>query len=259
MNDRANIPRRIVEDLPLTRMLPNMLTLFSLCAGLTAVRFALESKWYEAVLSIVVAALLDVLDGGLARMLNIASKFGAELDSLSDVISFGVAPSLILYEWTLKDSSGLGWIAVLVYTVCTAMRLARFNTMLEDKVSSSWKKRYSMGVPAPGGGGLSLLPLILVLTFGPEVALPPAVTACWVIVVAGLMISRLPTFLLKGWRVPRVWVAPVFVFAVLLIAAFITHTWPTLSGVGIVYLFSLPCSWLTYRQRQRADQGLTHA
>src|ERR1700691_350125 len=160
------------EDMPLTRLLPNMLTLLSLSSGLTAMRFALEAQWHNAVLAILAAAIFDVLDGRVARMLNIASKFGAELDSLSDAVSFGVAPGFIIYEWALKDDLRLGWIAVLVYAVCTALRLARFNTMLEDQSAPPWAKRYFTGVPAPGGAGVAILPLAFVLQFGDAAQLP---------------------------------------------------------------------------------------
>ncbi len=252
MNDTQK-PRRVVKDLPLTRLLPNMLTLLSLCSGLTGMRFALQDKWEQAVLAIVIAAIFDVLDGRVARLLNIASKFGAELDSLSDAISFGVAPGFILYQWTLKDAGGIGWIAVLVYAVCTALRLARFNTMLEDHTAPAWAKSYFTGVPAPGGAGLALLPLMVVLEYGPDFELPSVGIALWIIVVGGLMVSRLPTFSMKGLRVAPVWVAPIFALAVLLIAALITNTWLVLSCIGAAYLLSLPCGWLTYLRRQRRE------
>lgn len=214
-------------------------------------RFALESRWPEAVLAIVAAALLDGLDGGVARLFNTASRFGAELDSLGDLISFGVAPGFVMFEWTLRESRGLGWIAVLAYTVCTALRLARFNTMLEDRAAPLWAKKYFTGVPAPAGGGLALLPLILYLAFGTDARLPPATSAFWMILVGGLMVSRLPTFALKGRRVPRLWVAPICVFGVLLIAALITHTWMAFSGLGTLYILSLPCGWLSYRRQMQ--------
>jgi CDP-diacylglycerol--serine O-phosphatidyltransferase len=159
-------PRRVVKDLPLTRLLPNMLTLFSLCSGLTAMRFALQDRWEGALLGIVIAGIFDMLDGRVARMLNIASKFGAELDSLSDAISFGVAPGFVMYLWVMKENPALGWIAVLSYAVCTALRLARFNTMLEDHSVPTWAKSYFTGIPAPGGAGLAILPLAIWLEFG---------------------------------------------------------------------------------------------
>jgi CDP-diacylglycerol--serine O-phosphatidyltransferase len=242
---------RRVKDLPLTRLLPNMLTLLSLCSGLTAVRFALLERWQEAVLAIVAAGIFDMLDGRVARMLNIASKFGAELDSLSDAISFGVAPGFIMYEWILKDGTGLGWPAVLVYAVCMALRLARFNTMLEEPAA---RKNYFTGLAAPGGAGLAILPLILTLEFGDRAFLPPLAVACWLIFLGGLMVSRLPTLSLKGWRIAPVWVAPFFLGVVFLTAALITYPWLTLSGVGIAYMISLPCGWILYHHQKRKSR-----
>jgi CDP-diacylglycerol--serine O-phosphatidyltransferase len=246
-------PLRARKDLPLTRLLPNMLTLISLSSGLTGIRFALLGRWNDAALAIVIAGVFDVLDGRVARMLNIASKFGAELDSLSDVVSFGVAPAIIIYEWTLKDVGGFGWIAVLVFAVCCALRLARFNTMLEDHTMPLWAKSYFTGVPAPAGAGLALLPLFAVLEFGDGIQLPEIIIAFWLIITGGLMVSRLPTFAIKGWRVAPIWVAPIFVVMGLLIAAVITTPWLTLSGLTSIYALSLPIAWYTYRRRQQSE------
>jgi len=256
MSETPRSPRRVVKDLPLTRLLPNMLTLLSLCSGLTAMRYALEEKWEGALLGIVIAGIFDMLDGRVARMLNIASKFGAELDSLSDVISFGVAPGFVMYEWTMKDGGSLGWIAVLLYAVCTALRLARFNTMLEDTSAPPWAKSYFTGVSAPGGAGLAILPLAYALEFGPKAELPPVLIGFWLILIGGLMISRLPTFALKGWRIPPIWVAPVMVVTVLFIAAIITDPWLALSGIGTVYFLSIPCAWFSYRRRMKREGTL---
>ena len=242
------------KDLPLTRLLPNVITLLSLSSGMTAVRFAMMGKFHQAVAFIVLAGVFDVLDGRVARLLNMASKFGAELDSLSDVISFGVAPAFIMYEWTLKDGKGLGWIAVLAYAACSALRLARFNTMLEDAALPAWTKSYFTGVPAPGGAGLALLPLIFVLEYGDSIQLSPVPVALWLIFVGGLMVSRLPTLALKGRRVAPVWVAPIMLGVALLVAAIITNPWMALSGLGVIYLCSLPIGWFSYQRRQRSGE-----
>src|ERR1700761_2525456 len=237
------MPIRPRKDLPLTRLLPNMLTLLSLCSGLTAMRYSVHEQWPEAVLGIVLAGVFDMLDGRVARMLNIASKFGAELDSLADAISFGVAPGFVMYQWALKDDHNLGWVAVLVYATCCALRLARFNTMLEDQTAPLWTKNYFTGVPAPGGAGLAILPLVYVLQFGADAMPPIQVISIWLIIVAGLMVSRLPTLSLKGLRVKPAWVAPMFAVVVLLIAALINDPWATLSVAGTVYIFSIPLGW----------------
>ncbi len=246
------------KDLPLTRLFPNMLTLLSLCSGLTAMRFSLHQQWHEAVLGILLAAVFDMLDGRVARLLNIASKFGAELDSLADAISFGVAPGFIMYEWALKDDNNLGWIAVLVYAVCTVLRLARFNTMLEDVTAPAWAKSYFTGIPAPAGACLGILPLVFVLQFGPGAQLWTPLISVWLIVIGGLMVSRLPTMSFKGLRVKPVWVKPIFALAVLLLAALITNTWLALSCMGIAYIASLPWGWYRYR-KQEAAQGIPNA
>jgi CDP-diacylglycerol--serine O-phosphatidyltransferase len=246
-------PRRIVNDLPITRLLPNMLTLLSLCSGLTGIRFSLQGKWEYAVLAVIIASVFDVLDGRVARMLNIASKFGAELDSLSDAISFGVAPGFIMYEWSLQDAGGIGWIAVLLFAVCCALRLARFNTMLENHDIPVWAKRYFTGVPAPAGACLGLLPLAVVLEFGATARLPDVFYAVWMIAVGGLMVSRLPTFALKGWRISPAWVVPLFVGGVVLAAGLITNTWLTLSCLGFLYVLGLPLGWYSYRSHARKD------
>ncbi len=249
--------RPVVTDLPLTRLLPNMLTLMSLCSGMTGIRFALHGKWEQAVLAILAAAIFDVLDGRVARMLNMASKFGAELDSLADAVSFGVAPALIMYQWALKDAGGIGWIAVLVYAVCCVLRLARFNTMLEDHDRPVWTKRFFTGVPSPAGAVLALLPLAFVLEYGDAVRLPSVFYAFWMILAGGLMVSRLPTLALKGWRIERVWVAPLFALSVALIAGLVTNTWMTLSGLGTLYLLSLPFGWVNYRQKEKGNNAKT--
>jgi len=246
-------PRRVVKDLPLTRLLPNLLTVFALCGGLTGIRFALLGRWHEAVLAIAIAAIFDVLDGRVARMLNIASKFGAELDSLSDCVSFGVAPALIMYQWRLHNVEELGWVSVLVYAVCIALRLARFNTMLEDHSRPLWTKTFFTGIPSPGAAGLSLFPLVLYVAFGWDSSLPDALIAVWIIFVGLLTVSRLPTMSLKGWRVPHHWVAPLFAVIVLMIAALITSPWLTLTAVITTYIISMPIGWFIYLRRKRLE------
>ena len=245
----------VVEDLPITRLLPNILTLLALCSGLTAMQMALQGKWENAVIAIVAASVFDVLDGRVARMLNIASKFGAELDSLSDCVSFGVAPGFVLYLWILQGGGSLGWAAVMILAICTALRLARFNTMLDSHAVPVWAKSFFTGVPAPAGAGLAIFPLILFLAFGEEAKLPSQVVAVWVIVVGGLMVSRVPTMSLKGRRIARFLVVPAMVGVAALVAMLITNTWITLSGVAFLYIVMLPYGWYSYNKLARADGG----
>jgi CDP-diacylglycerol---serine O-phosphatidyltransferase len=244
-----------VKEFPVTRLLPNMLTMLALCSGMTAIRFAMLDRWHEAVLAIVIASVLDVLDGRVARLLNIASKFGAELDSLSDLICFGVAPGLMLYLWSLQtEPTGLGWVAVLALAACCALRLARFNTMLEDHSLPVWTKSFFTGVPAPAGAGLAILPLIIFLQFGEGFKPPSTVLALWVIVVGGLMVSRLPTLSMKGRRIAPVLVAPVMAGVCVLIAMLVTNPWLTLSAMGSLYFILLPYGWYNYRRKQIQEE-----
>lgn len=245
-----------MRDMPVARLIPNVLTLMALCSGVTAMRFAVQGDWSGAAMAIFIASIFDILDGRVARLLGLTSKFGAELDSLADLVNFGVAPGFVVYMWALQDIGGLGWIAVLAYTICTALRLARFNVMLEDDTAPAWSKTYFTGIPSPGGAGLALLPLFLVLEFGQSVQIPHQLMAIWLIISGVLMISRLPTLsATKGRRVPSAWVAPVMAAVGLLVAALITNPWLTLSAISTVYLLSLPYGWYSYNRRKRMDAG----
>ena len=243
----------MVKEYPLTRLLPNMLTIMSLFGGLTAIRFAMQEKWELAALAIVIASVFDVLDGRVARMLGTTSKFGAELDSLADLTSFGVAPGLVLYLWDMQHGGGFAWTAVLVFASCSALRLARFNTMLEDLTAPKWTKGYFTGVPAPAGAGLALLPLFLFLEFGEQLRAPAVVLAIWMILCGGLMVSRIPTLAMKGRRVAPIFVAPIMAAVCLLVAGIFTNTWITLSGLTIVYILMIPYGWFSYRRREMKD------
>lgn len=255
MNNNAP-HRRFAPDMPLSRLIPNMLTVMSLCSGLTAMRFALSEQWAYAVFAIIIAAIFDVLDGRVARMMNNTSKFGAELDSLSDMVSFGVAPAFIMYQWVLHDYARFGWIATIVFVVCAALRLARFNTMLEDKTAPAWTKGYFTGIPTPAGAALFLLPLVFALEFGDDYKLAAPFVALWGITIGGMMVSRVPTLAMKGWRVPRFWIVPLFILVVFLVANLITNTWLTFFCIGMTYVLSIPFSWLTYRRRAKLDDDM---
>ena len=162
-----------------------------------------------------------------------------------------------MYEWVMKSNDDFGWIAVLVFAVCTALRLARFNTMLEDTSIPTWAKSYFNGVPAPAGAGLALLPLFLVLAFGDAVKISASLLAIWMVIVGGLMVSRLPTLSLKGWRVAPIWVAPIFVIVALFVSALISYPWMALTGASITYLLSIPCAYYFYYQRAKKE-GSSH-
>jgi CDP-diacylglycerol---serine O-phosphatidyltransferase len=251
----ARRPRRRLGALSINRLIPNSLTLLALCAGITAMRFAIEGQWDRAVIAIVVAAVLDGLDGRIARALGATSRFGAELDSLSDFVCFGVAPAMAVYMWSLQDLGGLGWALSLLFAVCCGLRLARFNVALDSRESTPpWTRDYFVGVPAPAGGGLAIMPLIFGLQFEHSFFASPWLNGVVLAGTAGLMVSRLPTFAFKRLKVPGRNVVPVLL-AVGAFAAFLISTpWATLGVTGIVYLASIPYARIAY-QRQRSLGG----
>lgn len=240
-----------LRDQSLNRLIPNMLTVLALCAGLTSIRFALDNRWEAAVIAIVIAGILDGLDGRIARLLDSTSKFGAELDSLSDFVSFGVAPAILLYYWTLQSAGGLGWVIALLFGVCVALRLARFNTRIDNTDLPAWTSRFFVGVPAPAGAGLSLLPVFATLEFGPGFFDTPAFTGFVTVAVAALMVSRLPTYSLKRVRVPHNLVVLTLLGVGFLAAVLVSIPWLTLIVLGLAYTISLPFSIMAYRRLAR--------
>lgn len=252
---RKRHPRRPhprLKGLSINHLLPNVLTVLALCAGLTAIRFAIDGRWQPAVVAIVMAAVLDALDGRIARLLNGQSKFGAELDSLSDVISFGVAPAMMLYLWALGSAGSFGWIAALAYAVCCALRLARFNSRLGAPDLPPWAFNYFTGVPAPAGAGLVLLPMVAGFEVSPAIVGHPALVVPWTLAIGGLMVSTLPTFSGKGMRVPTDYVVPALLGVGLLAAFMVAQPWWTLIFLGLAYVGTLPFSVRQFHRLQRA-------
>jgi CDP-diacylglycerol---serine O-phosphatidyltransferase len=238
---RVRRPRmrvRRIPELSVQRMVPNVLTLLALCAGMTAIRFALNGNFQAAVLAIIVAGVLDGLDGRVARLLKATSHFGAELDSLSDFVSFGVAPAAVMYLWTMSALHSLGWAIVLFFAVCCALRLARFNTQLTAEPVP--QPGYFTGVPAPAGAGIVLMPMYASFEWGDWIARSPYLGAVWIAGIAVLMVSRIPTLSLKKFRIPHRYVMPTLLGIGLLAAFLTTAPWPTLLLVGMLYLGSVP-------------------
>lgn len=230
-------------------LVPNFITLLAICAGLTAIRLSTEGRMELAVAAIVFAAVLDGLDGRVARMIKGQSKFGAELDSLADFVNFGVAPGLILYFWQLHDLSNVGWIAAMIFAISGGLRLARFNATMNDENKPAFAANFFTGVPAPAGAIAVLLPIYLSFLGIPQ---PPAVlTAFYTLLIAILMVSRLPVFSGKtvGMRVQPELVLPVFVAVVFVIALLISYPWVVLSFGSIIFLLSLPIGWKSYRDQ----------
>ncbi len=241
------------QNLSINRMIPNMLTLLALSAGLTAIRFALDGRWEHAALAIVAAGILDALDGRIARLLKGASKFGAELDSLSDFVCFGVSPALILYLWTMHNAGKLGWVLVMLFTICCGLRLARFNVMLEDPEAPAWKVRFFTGVLAPAGGGLVLLPMVFSFQLGDVFFRQAWVAALFLLVMGGMMVSTLPTYSFKKLSISRRWILPTMLIAGAIIIFLINAPWLTLSIIGMAYIASIPLSVRDHRKLSGAD------
>jgi len=242
MNPPPAPRRKRLQGLSFNRMIPNIMTLLALCAGITAVRYGLADQWEKAALAILVAAILDGLDGRVARLLKGTSKFGAELDSLSDFISFGVAPTLMLYVWSMQGAGRFGWILVLLYAVCCALRLARFNTALEEHAMPPWAYNFFSGTPAPAAAGLVLLPMILSFQVGDDIFRRPEVVSIFLVAVSVLMVSRIPTFSFKKFHVTGPWILPLMVIVGLLAALMVSAPWLTLSLIIVAYMVSIPFS-----------------
>ena len=249
-------PPAKLRQLPLNTLAPNILTLCALCSGLTAIRFAILEQWKFAVAAIAVAALLDTLDGRVARLLKGASRFGAELDSLSDFLCFGIAPAMVLYFWSMHDlgNGNIGWLVVLAYSTCTALRLARFNTALDEPNKPVWTGSYFTGIPSPAGAGICLLWMILSFEVNLDILRSPFLNALWALMAGGLMVSRVPTFSFKRLRVKREMVLPVLLGVGAFAALAMNEPWITLFVLGSAYLASIPLAVKNY-QRDRSGSA----
>src|ERR1700689_3697155 len=253
---RPRMPRlskRRFRRIPVRTLAPNVITLLALCAGLTAIRMAFENRYTLALGAIVFAAILDGIDGRLARFLKGTSRFGAELDSLSDFVCFGVAPALILYFWDLHELKSAGWIAAMVFAICACLRLPRFNVMIDDPDKPAWTANFFVGMPAPMGAITVLLPIYAVFLGLPHSTLLTWLTLLYTLSIASLMVSRLPVFSGKrvGTRVPPEMVGPAVVVAVLFIALLIAYPWIILTAGTLAYLGALPFGYLSYRGYER--------
>jgi CDP-diacylglycerol--serine O-phosphatidyltransferase len=250
--DRLAARKKRFRAIPVRVLLPNLITLLSLCAGLTAIRLAIEGRLEWALGAIVFAAILDGVDGRLARMLKGQSRFGAELDSLADFVNFGVVPGLILYFWGLNELGSVGWIAALVFAICMVLRLARFNVMADDPTKPAWSSNFFTGVPAPAGAIIVMLPIYLNLLGLPRMTV---LSLVYTLIVSFLLVSTLPVLSGKqiGKRVPPEMVLPIFVVVVLFVALLVSYPWWVLTIGTACYLASLPFGWLSYRRYKAQD------
>ena len=232
-----------LKSLPYNKMAPNIVTLFALCSGFSSIRFTFAENWEKAVFFIFIAAILDGLDGRVARMLNGSTKFGAELDSLSDFLSFGVAPAILLFEWTMSDVHirGLGWFLSVLFCMASSLRLARFNTMLDgDKKEKIWDYFFT-GIPAPAAALCVLLPVMLSFVFPEYDSIKhPLFSGIMLFLISVLMVSKVPTLSLKKLKIPSYLVFPVMILVVLFASFIITKPWVTLCALDIIYLATIP-------------------
>jgi CDP-diacylglycerol--serine O-phosphatidyltransferase len=245
--------RRRFRQIPVRVLVPNLITLLALCAGLTSIRLAVDGRLELALGAIVFAAALDGVDGRVARMIKGQSRFGAELDSLADFVNFGVAPGLILYFWGLNELGNVGWIAAMVFAICAGLRLARFNVQIDDPNKPAWAGNFFTGVPAPMGALLGLLPIYLFFLGIPK--LPATLVFIYTLAIGFLMVSRLPVLSGKkfGTRVRPEMVLPVFVVVVLFVALLIAYPWVVLTVGTLAYLGALPFGWISWREHERRD------
>ena len=237
--------------------MPNAITAAALCAGLTGIRFAIAGDFEKSVMAVILAGLLDGIDGRAARLLKAQSKFGAELDSLADSISFGVAPALIIYLWTLQELPSLGWISALAFAICCVLRLARFNAQIDLPGMPHKQEGFLTGVPAPVGAGLAFLPMYLWIASGRAEFAHPLAVAIWLVLIAFLMISSLPTLSWSKLRPRRSIRIEVIAAVGLLVAALLTEPWLTLVGVSLVYVALIPVGLYLYGKVRRRRQGRT--
>ena len=249
--------RRRFKPVPMRVLLPNLVTLLSLCSGLTAMRLAIEGddKLDRAVIFILIAAVLDGLDGRLARLLKGTSRFGAELDSLADFVSFGVAPAMILYTYSLHNLPSFGWLVSLAFAMACALRLARFNVMIDDPMRPDWQKNFFVGIPAPAGALAGLLAGFIHLVGIERPAGFVVLEAIYALFVALMMVSRIPTYAGKtlGSRVPREWAIPLLLAIALFVTLLFIHTFQVLLVITLVYLGLIPLGVSKYRARERQD------
>src|SRR5215468_9742058 len=248
---RPRMPAHRLSHLSVNRMVPNILTLLALCAGMTAMRFAMGGNFEGAVFAIIAAGIFDGLDGRMARLLKATSSFGAELDSLSDFVSFGVAPAAVLYLWTMQELHGLGWAIVLFFAVCCALRLARFNTETSHELPS-YAAPFFSGAPAPAGAGLVMIPMFLSFEWGDWFFRSPYLRAVAVTRIALLIGKQVPTVSIKRIRIPHHMVVPTMLAFGVATAFLTTAPWPTLMVVGVVYLGSIPLTIRSYYRLKRA-------
>ena len=247
-----------LKEVPFRKMAPNIVTLMALCAGITTIRFAIMEKWTYAIFCIFFFFFFDGLDGRVARKLKASSKFGAELDSLSDFVSFGVAPAVLMYQWSLHTLPNWGWILTLMFSAAMSMRLARFNTMLEDAAVPEYWSHYFVGVPAPMAAAIGIMPLLIwfdnkELEF---ILRNPYFCGFIMFLVAFLMVSRIPTLSLKKTKISSDWFVPLMILFALFVSCLITRPWLTLGLFTLCYILTIPFTISRFlKEKKQAEKN----
>lgn len=245
---RERLKAKRLKHVSFRAIVPNMITIMALSAGATAIRLGLDDRFGLAMLAIVIAGILDGLDGSIARLLKTPSKFGAELDSLSDVVSFGVAPAIVLYVWRLGDLKGLGWVLALALIVCCALRLARFNSKLEDDEEPRRKAGFLTGIPAPVGAALAIVPLMMFVEYGEGFYSTPWILGLYTALICLGMVSKLPTYSFRTMVIHRDYMVPMLAFVGLLVALITAYGWQVLIVAAAFYVLSIPVSVYRFYQ-----------
>lgn len=261
---RRRAPHTRVRGPSFNRLIPNLLTMLGLCSGLTGMRFALDGRFQSAAIALLVSAVIDGLDGRIARLLRGSTRFGAEFDSLSDFVCFGVAPSFVLYLWALKDAGRYAFLPCLLFTVCMALRLARFNANLDGAEDRpKYASNFFTGVPAPAGAGLALFPLFLGLEFNKlgftqlyELTRLPWLPALTLTSTAFLLVSTLPVWSFKNFKIPARYVLPMMLGSGIYVVALVADPWGVLAAMGVVYVALLPLSRMSFHRLRHAAESL---
>lgn len=248
-----------MSDISIRSFVPNAITAMALCVGFSGVWFALSGRWEAAIVAIGMAGVLDGLDGRIARMLNGQSRFGAELDSLSDVICFGVTPAVVIYSWSLQYMDRFGWTICLFYTLCMALRLARFNAQIDSEPQPHKVAGYLTGVPAPSAAALALTPLLLSIETGVTWVKEPYITGPWMLIICILVISNVATFSWKSLRIRRSWRFIGIVLVALYGASLVTEPWATLAVTAALYFISIPFSMFRYHKYKQGKKAVLSA
>ncbi len=264
-NRRRRRPLFRHRRVPVRMLVPNFFTLLGLCAGLTSIRMGIEGRYDLALAAIVFAAFLDGIDGRIARLLKASSRFGAELDSLADFVNFGVAPAFLIFNWGLGDLKSAGWICVMIFSLASALRLARFNAAIDDD-KPKWRSNFFTGVPTPAAAIAVLLPIYLYQLGFDGLKSPFALTGVlgYTLFIAFMMVSTIPTYSgkLMGERLAREWVLPMFIIAIGGVAMLMTYPYETLTAITLAYLAAIPFGWRRFKtmeQEESAESAATEA